>query len=83
LEHFVMALQQNDIQSLERKPGTIIERLSRFGLRRSRYYELRNFRFTPRALADSPENRRQIKQMARSLRLDPTPYLDQLLDVKR
>ncbi len=80
LDHFVMALQLPDIQSLGLKPTFIIERLTSYGLSRSRYYALRKNRLTPYSLTDTPANQKQIARMAKSLRLDSTPYLDLLID---
>lgn len=80
LDHFVMALQLSDVKSVNIRATTIIDRLSRFGLHRSHFYTLRKSRLTPRSLTNTPENHKQIAQMAKALRLDPTPYLDLLID---
>lgn len=80
IEHFVIALQMGDIQTEVRKSSTVVEKLSRYGLTRTRFYELQKNRVMPRSLSNSPQNQKQIERMAKALRLDPTPFLDFLID---
>ena len=80
LENFVSALQLRDINVKKIKSSQTMDRLSRFGLTRRRYYAVTKGGFTPNSLTNTPENRKQIETMAKTLRLDPVPFLDVLLD---
>lgn len=80
MELFLQAVTQPDIMQREIGKQEILDRLKRYGLQQSRFYTLRNAKFTPRTLSDTPANRSQITKMAKSLGLDPLPILESLLD---
>lgn len=80
LDCFVHALHQRDIVPQSIRVAEIIDTLQPFGLRRHQYYALKQSKFLPRCLSDTPGNRRQINRMARLLRLDPAPIMESLLD---
>ncbi len=80
LECFVHALHQPDIVPREISAPQVLERLRLYGLKRAQYFSLKHSKFSPRCLTDTPANRSQINRMARTLKLDPAPILDALLD---
>lgn len=80
LELFVRALFQTDITIVRPGHGLLLERLERYGLTRPLLKLWRNGKFQRAALANSAQNRAQIRKMAKALHLNPDLYLAAILD---
>ncbi len=81
LRQFVIALMDPDLRGGESPAvGAIFEGLKRYGLTKSMFARARTQKIAPRSLRNRPENRAQIHQMARALKLDPGPFLVALLE---
>lgn len=80
LDSFVLALAQSDLPSSDLNSRDIISRLASFGLSRDGYYRARKGKFIPNSLANTPENRQQLRRMAQRLKLSPAPFLETLID---
>lgn len=78
-EDFLLALLQADLSAGERD-RVPWEKLLKYGLSRTRYYELKKSgNFRPNGVADTPMNRQQIQQMAKAVGRDPQPLLQALI----
>lgn len=82
LEQFVIALHQPDICPTSIKPGEIMKRLKRFGLSKHGYYATKGKTLAAQSLKATPENRKQIEQMAKALKLEPGKFNRVLLEGK-
>ncbi len=82
LEQFVIALHQPDICPTEVKPGKIMKRLKRFGLSKHGYYATKGKTLAAQSLKATPENRKQIEQMAMALEVEPGKFTHILLEGK-
>ena len=82
MEQFVIALVQPDICPSSIKPGEIMKRLKRFGLSKHGYYATKGKTLAAQSLKATPENRKQIEQMARALKLEPGKFIRILLEGK-
>lgn len=82
LEQFVIALHQPDICPTEIKPGKIMKRLKRFGLSKHGYYSVRGKTLAAQSLKATPENCKQVEQMAKALELEPGKFNRILLEGK-
>jgi len=79
VESFVTCLLQPENNVIRPPIWLIKEELGPFGLSEKRYRKIRQDRFIPHKLSNTPANRGQIRRMARSLRLDPEVFLPQLI----
>lgn len=79
-EHFLLALLQPDINIIGVDLRRVLEQLKQYGLTMPRVHQLRNAKFCPNSLRNTPENRHQVRNMARSLGLDPRPYFEVLIE---
>ena len=71
---------QPDIELETETKTTLLDKLKKFGLSRTRYYELKkNGTFHPNSISDTHSNRLQIRQMAKALNRDPEPLLQLLI----
>lgn len=80
LTAFVQALAQPDIYGHSLRGKDVINKLAGFGLTEGRYYAARQRKFTAKGLADTPENQRMIRAMAKRLNLTPEPFLRELIN---
>lgn len=80
LEQFVTALHQPDLSSRPLAVGAILEALKPFGLSKRALYSARGKGLAPRTLKATIENRRQVEAMASALKLDPTRFLEALVE---
>lgn len=80
LDLFIQALAQPDIHKGKLYSKDVIGKLSSFGLTTSRFYSARKGKFTARSLTNTAENQQQVRSMAKRLKLNPTPFLEALID---
>ncbi len=79
-EMFVQALFQPDIVSFHIDKARLLHHFAEYDLTREIYGSLRQRKFTARVLSNSSTNRRQIRQMAKRLGIDPHPFFNALLN---
>lgn len=76
---FVQALSQPHICARQLKTGFLIAKLQSFGINRNRLYRLRKTKSRGNTIKDTAANRVLIKRMARSIGVNPQPFLVALL----
>lgn len=74
LEVFVTALHQLNVAQCQVPAKRILDRLQRYGLSEKRYYALRREKLILGALRDTSANRWQLRNMAKSLGLEPSAF---------
>ena len=79
-DHFILAILQDDIRNRKIKVSDVLDRFKKYGITKSRYYQLKHGKFNPNCIKDTPGNRQQISRMARALSHDPIPLLDVLIE---
>ena len=80
MELYVQAVMQPDIVNRSIDPSQLLEKLRWYGLTMPQLYSLIKRKFIPSALSNTPANRQQITKMAKSMKLDPAPIIDALID---
>jgi hypothetical protein len=80
-EHFMLAVRaliQSDTNLYVRN---LQQTLQKFGLSRNRYYEaIKSGRFSPNSIKNTAKNKSQIKKMGKALNLEPTQFIDAMIE---
>jgi hypothetical protein len=82
-EHFAQAMQSIIVVDMNRKPlkgKKVTERLSKYGLSRNKYYQIKEGRFTPNSIKNTQKNISQIRKMSKSFNLEPSQFIDVLIE---
>jgi hypothetical protein len=80
-EHFLLALLQPDLNPVGVNPQKAIGKLKPYGLTKASLHRLKSAKFNPNCIRNTPENRHQLRNMAKSVGHDPLPFLGGLLEV--
>lgn len=80
-EHFMLAVRaliQSDANLYVRN---LQQTLHKFGLSRNRYYQaVKTGRFSPNSIKGTSKNKSQIRKMANALNLEPTQFLETMIE---
>lgn len=80
-EHFLMALLQPDLNTGGVNPKTALGKIKAYGVTKASFHRLTSAKFNPNSIRNTSENRHQIGKMARSVGLDPLPFLGALIEI--